>query len=209
MANETLARVRLVLWVMALTAIVVMGAFVIYRTVAPPPQVASLDGLMAPSDAIGGPFALIDTNGKPVTDADLKGKPSALFFGYTYCPDVCPTTLVEAGGWLKALGPDADKLRIAFVSVDPERDTPEQMKLYLSSFDDRILGLTGTRAAVDQAIKAYRVYARKTPHDDTYLMDHTASVYLMDKDGKFVGIVNYGEPADRAVAKLKRLVGAS
>jgi protein SCO1/2 len=194
---------------MALTAIVVMGAFVIYRTVAPPPQVASLDGLMAPSDAIGGPFALIDTNGKPVTDADLKGKPSALFFGYTYCPDVCPTTLVEAGGWLKALGPDADKLRIAFVSVDPERDTPEQMKLYLSSFDDRILGLTGTRAAVDQAIKAYRVYARKTPHDDTYLMDHTASVYLMDKDGKFVGIVNYGEPADRAVAKLKRLVGAS
>jgi protein SCO1/2 len=158
---------------------------------------------------VGGPFALVDTEGKPVTEAAFAGTPRAMFFGFTNCPDVCPTTLYEATGWLKSLGPDADKLKVIFVTVDPERDTPEAMKSYLSSFDPRIVGLTGTPEEVAKVIKAFRVYARKVETEGgDYTMDHSAAVLLFDGNGRFVGTVDYQEPADRAVAKLKGLVGA-
>ena len=159
---------------------------------------------------IGGPFSLVDQNGEPVTEASLKGHPSAMFFGYTFCPDICPTTLYDMTELMQALGPDADKLKVYFVTVDPERDTREVMAEYISAFDPRFTGLTGTREQVDGIIAAYRVYARKVDREKgPYLMDHTATVYLLDKDGKFSGTLDYHEATDTALAKLKRLIGTS
>lgn len=158
--------------------------------------------------SIGGPFTLVNTEGETVTEADFADKPRAMFFGFTFCPDVCPTTLYEAGGWLDALGDKADDLNVIYVTVDPERDTPEQMKNYLSSFDPRIVGLSGSREQIDEVIKTYRVYARKVDLDDGgYTMDHTASVMLFDENGDFKGTIDYRESTQNAVAKLERLVG--
>jgi protein SCO1/2 len=158
----------------------------------------------APS-AIGGPFSLVDQTGKPVTEADLKGKPSLMFFGFTHCPDICPTALFDMTQLYKALGRDADKLQAYFVSVDPERDTPAILKEYLSSFDPRLRGLTGNPAAVAAMEKAYRVYSKKIPLDGGgYTMDHTALVYLMDKEGRFVAPFNLKRKPEEAAAELKR-----
>ena len=156
---------------------------------------------------IGGPFNLIDMNGKPVTEKSLLGKPTAIFFGFTYCPEVCPTTLTDLTVWLKTLGPEADKLNVVFVSVDPERDTPEQMRLYLSNFDPRIQGFTGTPETVAQAAKAYRVYYQKVPLDGGgYTIDHSSSVYLFDAQGAFVAPIPYQSSPDRAVHQLQALL---
>ncbi|MDI4666568.1 SCO family protein [Xanthobacter autotrophicus] len=155
--------------------------------------------------AVGGPFRLVDQTGAQVTEAALKGKPSLIFFGFTHCPDVCPTALFEMSEILTALGPDADKAQVFFVSVDPERDTPEALKSYLSSFAPQIRGLTGTPEAVDAIKKEYRVYSRKVPlKDGDYTMDHTAVVYLMDKNGSFVAPFNSKRPPAEAAAELKR-----
>ncbi|MFG1479497.1 SCO family protein [Xanthobacter sp. V4C-4] len=163
----------------------------------------------APSEttgaAVGGPFALVDQNGAPVTQAALKGKPTLIFFGFTHCPDVCPTALFEMSEIFGALGPDADKVQAFFVSVDPERDTPPIMKSYLSSFAPQLRALTGTPEAVDAMKKAYRVYSRKVPlTGGDYTMDHTAVVYLMDKNGTFVAPFNSKRPPADAAAELKR-----
>ncbi|MCI3181895.1 SCO family protein [Caulobacter sp. CCUG 60055] len=156
---------------------------------------------------VGGPFQLVDQDGRKVTEADLRGKPTLMFFGFTFCPEVCPTTLTELTGWLKALGPDADRLNVVFVSVDPERDTPAQLKTYLSNFDPRIRGLTGTPEQVAQAAKAYRVYYRKVPVEGgEYTMDHSSMIYLFDKDGGFIEPIGYGEAGDRAMAKVRKLL---
>lgn len=163
--------------------------------------------LIEPLAAIGGPFELVDGNGETVTDATFAGKPTVMFFGFTYCPDVCPTTLSELQGWMEALGDDADKLNYAFVSVDPERDTPDVMRDYVWAFDKRITPLTGSQEQVDAMIKAYRVYAKKVPLDDgDYTMDHSAAVYLMNADHKFVGTIAYGEAEETALKKLRRLI---
>jgi protein SCO1 len=160
--------------------------------------------------SIGGPFSLTDQTGATVTEATLQGHPTAMFFGYTFCPDVCPTTLFEMTGWLEKLGPDADKLKVYFVTVDPERDTQEALSAYLSAFDPRITGLTGSRAAVDKMIKEYRIYARKVPLDSGgYVMDHTASIYLLNTEAVFTGTIDYQEDPDIALQKLRRLIGAS
>jgi protein SCO1/2 len=160
------------------------------------------------SAAIGGPFTLVDTQGKVFTDRDLLGRPSVVYFGFTYCPEVCPTTLAALSAWMRALGPDADKLNVVFVTVDPERDTPRQMGLYLSSFDHRIRGLTGAPAQVAQAAKAYLVYYQKVPLDGgSYTMDHSTGVYLMDRQGHLQDLIAYQEPSAQALAKLKRLIG--
>ena len=162
------------------------------------------------ASSIGGPFTLTDQTGATVTEASLMGHPTAMFFGYTYCPDVCPTTLSDMSQWLEQLGADGDKLKVYFVTVDPARDTQEQMAAYLEAFDPRIGGLTGTQAAVDAMLQEYRVYSRKVDGADPayYTMDHTASVYLLDAEGRFVGTVDYQENPETAFAKLKRLVGA-
>jgi len=155
--------------------------------------------------SIGGPFKLTDQNGKAVTDQDLKGHPFLVFFGFTHCPDVCPTTLFEVSEIMRALGPDAERTRAVFITVDPERDTPTIMKDYLSSFDPHLTGLTGDPAAVAAVGKAYRVYFKKVPLDQGgYTMDHTAIVYLMDKDGRFVSPFSLKRPADAAAADLRR-----
>lgn len=167
-----------------------------------------VDRLAATS--IGGPFTLTDQHGNTVTEAALKGHPSALFFGYTFCPDVCPTTLFEITGWLKKLGPDADKLSVYFVTVDPQRDTQTVLADYLSAFDPRITGLTGSPEAVAEIIKDYRVFARKVPLDEGgYLMDHTAAIYLLDSDAVFTGTIDYQEDPDIALKKLRRLIDTS
>ena len=131
--------------------------------------------------SIGGPFTLVDDNGEQVTDKTLAGKPYAIYFGYTYCPEVCPTTLFDLSRWIKKLGPDADKLNYVFVTVDPDRDTPKLMHAYLSSFDKRIRGYTGTPAQIAQIAREYRVYYKKVPSSDgSYTMDHSSMIYLMD-----------------------------
>ncbi|MGD0023340.1 MAG: SCO family protein [Xanthobacteraceae bacterium] len=154
---------------------------------------------------IGGPFHLVDQDGKPFSDQDMKGRPFLVFFGFTRCPDICPTTLFEISQVLRELGPDADRTGALFITVDPERDTPALLKEYLSNFDPHLRGLTGDRPAIDAAIKAYRVYAKKVPLEGgDYTMDHTAVVYLMDKDGHFIAPFDTKRTADAEAAELRR-----
>ena len=157
--------------------------------------------------AIGGPFKLIDQDGKPLTDQDMKGKPFLVFFGYTHCPDICPTTLFELSEVLHAMGKDAGRVNALFITVDPERDTAAVMKDYLSSFDPHLRGATGTQQQIDAVAKEYRVYAKKVPtKDGDYSMDHSAVVYLMDKEGRFVAPFNLKRrPAEAADALRKYL----
>src|ERR1700733_10408353 len=155
--------------------------------------------------SVGGPFHLEDQSGKPFTEQDLKGRPFLVFFGFTHCPDICPTTLFDMSQVLHQLGPDADRTGAVFITVDPERDTPAVMKDYLSSFDPHLHGLTGDQAAINTAIKEYRVYAKKVPLENgDYTMDHTAVVYLMDKDGHFVAPFNLKRTAEAEAAELRR-----
>ncbi|SRR6266566_5590060 len=159
----------------------------------------------AGASAIGGPFSLTDQNGRMVTDQDLLGHSFLVFFGFTHCPDVCPTTLFEVSEVLGKLGPDAQRVSALFVTVDPERDTPAQMKDYLSSFNPRVVGLTGDPAAIAAMAKEYRVYVKKVPLDHgDYTMDHTALVYLMDKEGRFVAPFNLKRTTEDAAVDLRR-----
>ncbi|RFB79257.1 SCO family protein [Methylovirgula sp. 4M-Z18] len=153
---------------------------------------------------IGGPFALVAQDGKSFTDKDMLGKPTLIFFGYTHCPDVCPTTLFDMSEVLRKLGPDK-KVAALFITVDPERDTPEVLKDYLSSFDPRIVGLSGDRTAVEAAMRNYRVYAKKVPaNDGGYTMDHTSLIYLMDKQGRFVNPFNLERTPEEAAKDLAK-----
>jgi protein SCO1/2 len=197
----TLSAIRYAAWA------AVAAALAIFGTVA---WLQYAGGGRIAAASIGGPFSLTDQHGATVTEAALKGHPTALFFGYTFCPDVCPTTLFEMTGWLKELGPDGDKLKVYFVTVDPERDTQETLASYLSAFDPRITGLTGSPQAIETMTKAYRIYARKVPLDGGgYVMDHTASVYLLDGDAVFTGTIDFQENPDTALAKLRRLIESS
>jgi len=157
--------------------------------------------------AVGGPFHLEDQNGRPVSDEDMKGRPFLVFFGFTHCPDVCPTTLFDISEVLKRLGKDADRTGAIFITVDPERDTPAVLKDYLSNFDPHLRGLTGDASAVEAALRAYRVYAKKVPlSGGDYTMDHTAVVYLMDKDGRFVAPFNLKRTPQAAADDLRRFL---
>jgi protein SCO1 len=155
--------------------------------------------------AIGGPFQLTDQAGRTVTEKNMQGRPSLIFFGFTHCPDICPTSLFEISEVLRAMGKDADKVNAYFISVDPERDTTEAMKDYLSSFDSHLEGLTGNPEQIAKVISAYRVYARKVPlKEGDYTMDHTALIYLMDRDGRFISPFNLKRPPEQAAADLRR-----
>ncbi|MEO6946462.1 MAG: SCO family protein [Nitrobacter sp.] len=154
--------------------------------------------------SIGGPFQLTDQTGQTVTEKNLVGRPTLIFFGYTHCPDVCPTSLFEMSEVLRAMGKDADRVNAYFVSVDPERDTQAVMKEYLSSFDPHLKGLTGDTVAVAKIVSEYRVYAKKSPlKDGDYTMDHTALIYLLDRDGHFVSPFNLKRTPEAAAADLK------
>ncbi|MEP2706791.1 MAG: SCO family protein [Roseibium sp.] len=194
---------RYTAWVAVAVLAVVAGALVYMQTTAN----KNSGALIEPLAAIGGPFELVNGKGETVTDKTFAGKPTAMFFGFTYCPDVCPTTLSELQGWMEALGPDAERLNYAFVTVDPERDTPDVLQDYVGAFDERITPLTGSREQIDAMMKTYRVYAKRVPLDDgDYTMDHSAAVYLMNEDNKFVGTIAYGEAEENALAKLNRLI---
>jgi len=161
-------------------------------------------GVTAPA-MIGGPFQLTDQSGAVVTEKNLQGRPTLIFFGFTHCPDVCPTSLFEISEILRAMGGDADKVNAYFISVDPERDTAAAMKDYLSSFDPHLKGLTGDPESIQKVVTEYRVYAKKVPlKDGDYTMDHTALIYLMDRDGKFVAPFNVNRKPEEAATDLKR-----
>src|ERR1041385_3906935 len=167
-------------------------------------MLGGLRSVTAPA-AIGGPFQLTDQTGQTVTEKNLQGKPTLIFFGFTHCPDVCPTSLFEISEVLRALGGDADRGNAYFISVDPERDNEAAMKDYLSSFDPHLKGLTGDPEVVAKVLSEYRVYAKKVPlKDGDYTMDHTALIYLMDREGKFVAPFNLKRTAEEAAQDLKR-----
>ncbi len=160
---------------------------------------------LLPDIKLGQPFALVDQNNAPITEAAMAGKPFVLFFGFTHCPEVCPTTLYELTGWFETLGDEAKDVGGFFVSVDPERDTPDVLKDYLSSFP-RITGLTGNPDEIEKLTSAWKIYAKKVPLDGGgYTMDHTASIFLVKADGSLMGTISYGESPETALAKLKRL----
>ncbi|CDZ47521.1 SCO family protein [Neorhizobium galegae] len=159
----------------------------------------------------GVPFQLVAQNGQPITEKAFQDKPTALFFGFTHCPEVCPTTLFELNGWLRKVDPDGTKLNGYFVSIDPERDSPELLGQYVSNVTDRVKGISGPPAKVQEMAKGFKVYFKKVPVDEKdpngdYTMDHTASVFLLDDGGRFAGTIAYGENPDVAIKKLENLI---
>ncbi len=155
----------------------------------------------------GGPFAMTDHRGKPFTETDLLGRPALVFFGFTSCPVVCPTTLGDMTDWLDELGADGNALSALFVSVDSERDDVAQMAAYLQPYNQRIIGLTGTSAQLAEFAASYGIYYKKIPvGDDNYTMDHTASVLMLDRALNMVGTVDFHEERSIAIAKLKLLL---
>lgn len=161
---------------------------------------------------VGGPFTLTDQNGRTVTERDFLGKYMLVFFGYTYCPDVCPTELQVMMAALDAMGPEAGKVQPVFISVDPGRDTPEVLKAYVGNFGPRLIGLTGSPDEVAAAAKAYRVYyakAGKTSSATDYLMDHSSIIYLMGPDGRFVRHMPYTTDAAKLAAELRQATSTS
>jgi protein SCO1 len=156
--------------------------------------------------AYGAPFTLVDQNGEAITEAAFRGSPSAVFFGFTHCPEVCPTTLFELDGWLKQLGDEGKDINAFFVTVDPERDTPEVIGSYVTNVSDRITGISGEPEKVLEMVKSFGIYWKKVDLENgDYTMDHTASVMLLDRAGDFAGTIAYGENPENAVAKLRRL----
>lgn len=200
---STLKIIRIGAWAAVAALAAAAGVLVYQQTTGS----KNAGALLEPLAAIGGPFELVNGNGETVTDKDFAGKPLAIYFGFTFCPDVCPTTLTEMQGWIEALGPDADRMNFLFVTVDPERDTPDVMRDYVGAFDKRIIPLSGSVEQVSEVVKAYRVYAKKVPLDDgDYTMDHSAAVFLMNADNRFVGTIAYGEDEENALKKLRRLI---
>jgi protein SCO1 len=195
--SPALSRFRIILW--ALVVLAAVGATVLF-IVRPP---------ASPLGVTGKPFALESTAGGTFTEASLKGTPSLVFFGYTHCPDVCPTTLAESTAWREELGIAPEQLRTIFVTVDPARDTKEILADYLGSFPGTI-GLVGTETQTADAKASFGAISENTAPDADgfYLVNHTASVFLINKDGGFEGTIAYGEPKDTAVAKIKKLLAS-
>ena len=159
-----------------------------------------------PTTAIGGPFVLQDHRGRTITDATLRGRPFLLFFGFASCPEVCPTTLSEITSLLQAAGAKGDRVQALFVSVDPGRDTPDLLSQYIAAFDSRIVAASGSKEQVDAIVAAYRATYRIVPTGSgAYTVDHTASVFMMDSQGRFVGTIDFHEDRASALAKLMRL----
>jgi cytochrome oxidase Cu insertion factor (SCO1/SenC/PrrC family) len=160
---------------------------------------------------VGGPFTLVDHTGKTVTDKDFHGKYMLVFFGYTYCPDVCPTELQVMMAALDTLGSRAAEVRPVFITIDPERDTPTVMQSYVENFGPTLLGLTGTPEQIAQTAKAYRVYYAKAGKSETsdYLMDHSSIIYLMGPDGRFVKHFTYTTDAATLADGIAKAITAS
>ena len=167
------------------------------------------DAWQGKQPGIGGPFALTDQDGRTVTSDSLKGKPTLIYFGYAFCPDVCPTSLLLMETAVEKLGPEAaKKVNLVFITVDPERDTPKLMKGYVENFGPTFIGLTGTTEQIAQVARAYRVYFQKVPGKDggPYLMDHSSIVYLLDRNGRFVTHFTHEAKAEAIAAGVERLL---
>jgi protein SCO1 len=198
----TLRRAQLILWIcVAAVAFPAVMTFVVAPRFHP-----ACTTTLAPNVVLSAPFRLVNQEGREVTEADFRGKPTAWFFGFTNCPDVCPTTLMQMTEHLKRLGPDADKLNVVFVTVDPERDTPLVLEEYLSSFDPHIVGLTGSPEEIEKFAKGYGVFFAKVPQGESYTMNHTFLVLLTGPDGKFKGTIDLHESVEAQLQKLTRLV---
>ncbi|MBD8066243.1 SCO family protein [Devosia sp. PTR5] len=191
-----MAKVRIILW--ALVAVVALAATGLYAyTTTRPTQTTTLGE---------GDYDLVTADGQPFTRENFNGHPTALFFGFTHCPDVCPTTLADIANWYEKLGPEAKDLQAVFITVDPERDTPQIMGDYVS-WTNHVTGVTGSRAEIDKALKAWGVFTEKVPLEDgDYTMNHTASVFLINRQGGFEGTIAFREDTDTALAKLKKLI---
>lgn len=152
-------------------------------------------------------WELTDHQSRPVSARDWLGRPAMIFFGFTWCPDVCPTTLMDIADWLEDLGAEADQLTVALITVDPERDTPEVLANYVQHFDPRIIGLTGSAAQIARAAQDFRVRYEKIPREDgDYTMNHTAGVFLFHADGRFASIIDFHEDRAFALPKLRRIL---
>ena len=151
-------------------------------------------------------WALTDHRDQSVRPTDWAGHPVMVFFGFTWCPDVCPTTLIDISGWLEELGADAERLNTVMISVDPERDTAVVLAEYLSNFDPRIIGLTGPLSEIERAAAGFRARFEKVPQGSDYTMDHTAGVFLFRADGSFGGIIDYHEDRRFALPKIRRVL---
>jgi protein SCO1/2 len=165
------------------------------------------ENLTAGAAAIGGPFTLVSTNGENVTDQSFRGKWLVMLFGYTSCPDVCPTALSNMSAALEKLGREANEFQSIFITVDPQRDTRDVMTEYLKSFDSRIIGLTGTQAQINDVVKEYRIYvasARSETGANDYVVSHSAYIYLMDPRGQFVNVIHGSESGDEIAAWMHR-----
>lgn len=154
----------------------------------------------------GVPFTLVDQDGEQITESAFRGHPTVLFFGFTHCPEVCPTTLYELGSWFEELGEEGADIKAYFVSIDPERDTPELLGDYVSSVTDRVRGITGEPDAVREMARGFNIYFKRVELDDgDYTMDHTASILLLDSEGRFRKTIAWGEDSDTALQKLRDL----
>ena len=163
-----------------------------------------MDAVMWNREPIGGPFALIDHNGKPRTDADFRGKLLLVYFGFTYCPDVCPTDLQNIGLALDQLGSAGEKIQPLFITLDPERDTAEHLKDYVPMFHPRLIGLTGDAAVIHAAAAAYRAYYAKVPlKGDDYTVDHSSFIYVVGADGQYLGFFPPGTPPERIAESIR------
>lgn len=196
----SLRKLRYALWALVVVA---LGAVAWLGLISP-----RLDNLAdAGTASLGrGDYRLAATDGTEFSQASLKGKASAVFFGFTHCPDVCPTTLGDVAGWREDLGDDADKLRVFFVTVDPERDSVEALRNYVS-WVPGVIGVSGAPEEVAKAVKAFRIYARKVPQEGGgYSMDHSSAMLLFDDRGEYAGLIGYQEDPARAMASLRRLL---
>jgi len=219
--------VRLVLWGLVLVVGAVTAGVYVGKTLSGSPSLvadSSMGAALVRSryEDAGGPFTLTDTNGDTVTEAAFAGKPRAMFFGFTHCPDVCPTSMLDASQWLDALGEDADALNVIFVSVDPQRDRPDALKSYLGAFDERIVGLTAeSEDQIAEVADRYGIRYERIPlKNGGYTMSHTADVLLFDGNGDYAGYIPFTpinvrqnettahKARQNAVAKLKELVGS-
>ena len=188
-------------------AVVLLAGFLLVSTMLPEPQ--------APAEAstgtarVGGPFSLTSHEGERIDNRSLAGRPYLVFFGFTHCPEICPTTLFELTDLMSELGAEADKFEVLFITVDPERDTRALLASYMTSFDSRITALRGSAEETEIALKAFSAYAKKVPLEgEQYTMDHTTGVYLVRGDGSFGGILDMHEPRETRLQKVRRLVNS-
>ncbi|MEP2978362.1 MAG: SCO family protein [Lentilitoribacter sp.] len=201
---SALGSIKIGAWVAFATLLLFMVALLSYQYF-----IKGTDSQYMSGMKIGEPFKLIDHNGDTITDEAFSGKPTAVFFGFTHCPEVCPTTLYELAGWLEDLGENGKEINSYFITIDPERDTPQVMKSYVQNFTDRIVGITGKPSDVAKLARSWHVYWKKIPlDDDDYTMDHSASIFLVDTKGHFKGTISFGESSDTAIQKLENLASS-